>query len=92
MSLLDCAFEVGPETAPQLRLLLTITGLYHYVPFRATLLLLRHIRPSTAAPVLQFVIHWTPKRLLLPPVPLRLLFARQPAKPGQVLPAGANLD
>jgi hypothetical protein len=33
------------------------------------------------------VIHWTRKRLLLPPVPLRLLFARQPAKPGQVLPA-----
>jgi hypothetical protein len=42
--------------------------------------------------MLQFVIHETRKRLLLPPVPVRRLFARPPAKAGQVLPAGANLD
>jgi len=42
--------------------------------------------------MLQFVIHQTRKRLLLPPVALRLLFARQPAKPGQLSPAGANFD
>jgi hypothetical protein len=65
---------------------------YQFVLKKASLIFpFRSANLSTAAPMLQVVIHQLGLRRLLSPVPLRLFGPVQPAKTRQVLPARAHL-